>query len=61
MFLFSLLCGKQGARGGVASLSRAARRAGDLVGVLVNASLRPEGQKALTQVCGTLIGFFVMF
>eukprot|EP00904_Undaria_pinnatifida_P003216 jgi/Undpi1/12896/HiC_scaffold_7.g02562.m1 len=46
----SLLCGKQGARGGVASLSRAARRAGDLVGVLVNASLRPEGQKALTQV-----------
>ncbi|CAN0253309.1 unnamed protein product, partial [Laminaria digitata] len=48
----SVLCGKAGTRGGAAALSRAAQRAGDLLGVLVNASLRVEGQKALTQVDG---------
>ena len=44
------LCGKAGTRASSGTFMRAVGRVGDLTGVLVNASLRTEGQKALLQV-----------
>lgn len=49
---FSRLCRKAGTRPGTASFLRTVRRAGDLAGVLVNATLRTEGQIYLLQVLG---------
>ncbi|CAN0012908.1 unnamed protein product [Ectocarpus fasciculatus] len=49
----SRLCAKAAkTKPGTASFTSAARRIGDLTGVLVNSSLRAEGQKALMQVEG---------
>lgn len=39
-----------GTRKGTPMFARVVRRAGDLSGILVNATLTPEGQKALLQV-----------
>lgn len=48
----SRLCAKAAkTKPGTSSFTTAARRIGDLEGVLVNSSLRAEGQKALMQVC----------
>lgn len=48
----SRLCSKAvRLRAGAAPFAAAARRAGDLAGVLVNSSLRTEGQRHLMQVC----------